>query len=92
MVAHSVGGYAARLTLVAFPQTRKFVRNIITLATPHDGLPFTLDRSVAKVIEKIKQTKMNDVTLVSICGGMRDEMIPPSTCFVNSSNAITVSR
>ena len=92
VVAHSMGGYVAKKVLLEHPELR--VRNLITLATPHSNPLYSFDRSVSDFHRELLleggvgtgATKNDDTTnhksplVVSISGGLRDEMIEPSAC------------
>ena len=93
VVAHSMGGYVARKALLEHPELR--VRNLITLATPHSNPLYSFDRSVYDFHRELlleggsgTATKNDDTAnhksplVVSISGGLRDEMIEPSACRV----------
>jgi hypothetical protein len=96
LVGHSMGGLVARKSramLVHSPTTRTTTTSsnlIITLATPHDRLPYGFDESIHEFYNSLDNSHDDDegtTTLVSISGGLRDEMIPPSVCQVpNRSN------
>lgn len=80
-----MGGIVAELALIRHVKIAKFVPNIITLATPHSNPLYAFDKSVHDVyhlIEKEQQAQPRDTSslLVSISGGIRDEMIEPSAC------------
>lgn len=109
IVAHSIGGLVARRAALLVNQKRHengkspLVKTVITLASPHGGVPFVFDSSIYRFqwdIQKKKQewflnnAQQNGIAynLVSICGGLRDELIPPSSCRVDvdGTNEISV--
>ena len=78
-----MGGYVARLTPLRHPQTHPLLRNIITLATPHSNPLYAFDESVHEVHQTIQNEQHNDTLIISISGGLRDEMIEPSACYAD---------
>jgi len=88
-VAHSIGGYSTRLAVVEHPEIRPYVTDIVTLGTPHARTILAWDRSIHRVHQKV--ISENQTVLISISGGLRDEMIPPSACHVERANALAVS-
>ena len=110
IVAHSMGGYVARYTLLQNPQLYQYVPNIITLATPHANPLYGFDTSIHQIHNKIllettsatqqqqqqqqrreqqsstKEDNDDDdlqassPLIISISGGLRDEMIEASAC------------
>lgn len=78
LVAHSMGGYVAQLALQDYPHLRKHVTGIITLATPHANPLYALDPSIARLHEQLhNEGHEMPVRVISISGGIRDEMIDP---------------
>jgi hypothetical protein len=92
-----MGGYVARLTPIRHPHTSLLVSNIITLATPHSNPLYAFDKSVHDVHQQLLQTEQNNnnitsnTLLVTISGGLRDEMIEPAVCQVNSNHPASSS-
>jgi uncharacterized alpha/beta hydrolase family protein len=98
ILGHSMGGYVARLTPILHPSTQPFLHNIITLATPHSNPLYGLDESVYELHQKLLLSTErpqahqaqaqpqgdNNTLIVSISGGLRDEMIAPSACHVHN--------
>ena len=76
----------ARSVPLLHPHTRPFVANIVTLATPHVQLPYAFDETVHEFYNLLLSNNNDETLLVSISGGMRDEMIPPRLCQVPSSS------
>lgn len=84
----------ARAVPVFYEDTRRFVKNIITLATPHHVLPYTFDKSLYdfyKALDNVHRQGLKDLALVSISGGLRDEMIRPANTWVGLPGALSVS-
>ena len=84
VVAHSMGGYVARKVLQEHPKLQ--VDNLITLATPHSNPLYSFDRSVADFHRGLDYESFDDnkqPLVVSISGGLRDEMIEPSVCEIS---------
>jgi pimeloyl-ACP methyl ester carboxylesterase len=95
LVGHSMGGFAARLASILVPETRPYIRNIVTLATPHAGAwnpsLFHIHEHMDKDSDiDIDTTVQQNTALISIAGGLRDEMILPEACHVNGVGATTV--
>ena len=87
VVAHSLGGYAGRLAWVQHPDIRPFVQAMVTLGTPHAYPVLALDPSLYEIRKQLfrqKDKDDNDMVVVSISGGLRDEMIPPESCSIGS--------
>lgn len=82
VVAHSMGGYVASKVLLEHPELN--VDNLITLATPHSNPLYAFDRSVSKFTTLLRKDFAAKPLIVSISGGLRDEMIDPSVCQVPS--------
>ena len=74
IVGHSLGGLVAARTHSS--------SDIITLATPHKGIPYTFEKSIHTFYQ---QPTSNNRLLLSISGGWKDEMIPPALCEVEST-------
>ena len=84
IVAHSIGAWVVRIALRMHPQLaeRKWIRNVVTLASPLGGVPYAVDAGVHDIISHVNNGGFSggDVTFISISGGLRDEMIPPEVC------------
>jgi hypothetical protein len=91
IVAHSIGGYAARLALVEYPDLQKIVRHLITLGTPHTHPVLAIDLSLHRIHARLNTPVLPLVTTISISGGLRDEMIPPDSTPSNSAINILAS-
>jgi hypothetical protein len=89
-----MGGYVARLTPMRHPSIAALVPSIITLATPHHNPLYAFDKSVQDVHQQLQQqtqTQNNSTLIVSISGGLRDEMIAPSACNAANQHAASFS-
>jgi pimeloyl-ACP methyl ester carboxylesterase len=91
LVGHSMGGYVARLTPIRHPQTQPLLHSIITLATPHSNPLNAYEKSVHEVHQRIQEEQQKDTLIVSISGGLRDEMIEPSSCYANNLPGASLS-
>jgi len=104
VVAHSIGGLVSRKAVLEVNERRlsngqePLVRNLITLASPHSFIPLVFEPSVIRfqyalaaqeTIDK-KEGRDSSFTLVSISGGLRDELIPPSSCDGGNDHSISV--
>jgi hypothetical protein len=82
----------ARSVPLLHPETRLHVHNLVTLATPHGGLPFGFDESIRTFYNLLEEKKQeHPLTIVSISGGLRDEMMPPEVCHLENNKSISVS-
>ncbi|KAL7565989.1 hypothetical protein ACA910_011011 [Epithemia clementina (nom. ined.)] len=86
IVAHSLGGYAARLALMQHSDIQPSVQSLVTLGTPHAYPVLALDSSIYNLHNSIRHDDGLGVILVSISGGLRDEMIPPESCEISKSS------
>ena len=102
VVAHSLGGLVARKAVLEVNDKRfkrgekPLVRNLITLASPHSFIPLIFEPSVyrfhtALVQQEASETKHTGAsfTLISISGGLRDELIPPSSCEAGKEKSLS---
>ncbi|KAL7468890.1 hypothetical protein ACHAXS_009137 [Conticribra weissflogii] len=90
IVAHSIGAWVVRIALKMHPHlvSRGWIRNVITLASPLGGLPYAVDAGVHDIIKHLNEDindQDGDVCIISISGGLRDEMIPPESCAIPPS-------
>ena len=107
LVGHSMGGFAARLASILVPDTRPHIRNIVTLATPHTGAwnpsLFHIHEHMKKMMTSTStrtvdtdsgndNTVQQNTALISIAGGLRDEMVLPEACHINAAGATTVRK
>ena len=61
------------------------IQNVITLATPHSNPLYSFDKSIYDIHQQIlleHQQQQQQPLIISISGGLRDEMIDPSACQV----------
>jgi len=96
IVAHSVGALVVRMALRAHPELSGeggWIRNVVALASPlGSDFPYAVDagvRDAARLVNDGDGAADDDgtgggVTMISISGGLRDEMIPPEACQVPS--------
>ena len=100
IVAHSVGGVVARAVPLLYPETRRYIRTIITLATPHAAFPYAFDSTVQQFYSYIQkkeaetmaaedENKSSAALIVSISAGLRDELIPPHSCNLGRINGVS---
>jgi len=89
IVAHSIGAWVVRIALKMHPHLigNGWIRNVITLASPLGSIPYAVDTGVHDIVKHINDFDdehnnkvSSDVTMISISGGLRDEMIPPEVC------------
>jgi len=74
-----------------------YIHNIISLASPLGlDFPYAVDAELYDVIKFINDNDYDnhgdddsDVSLVSISGGLRDEMIPPTSCQIPFSTSMS---
>ena len=102
IVAHSMGGLVARKAIVELNKERiahgksKIVNTLVTLATPHSALSLIFEPSVFYFrSEMLKQEEVYPdalSTIVSISGGLKDELINPSSCHINRTVSYTHLR
>lgn len=99
IVGHSIGGIVARGAYVLHDKeyTSRYVSAIITLATPH-SLPIAIDPSLRQFYRSVNQQWSNLAIdcqikgslncsippIVSISGGLRDELVHPSWCTLDN--------
>jgi pimeloyl-ACP methyl ester carboxylesterase len=96
VVAHSLGGYVARLARIAHPSTRPLMRNLITLATPHDHVVLSYEATIRQSHDAMMRQENADddddnLVIISIAGGLRDGLIPPMACVVDNTNKARLS-
>ena len=81
IVSHSMGGHAALLAYQENTTVRRYVNNIVNLGTPHAFPVLAFDRSLYDLHQKLSSGPFySDLAMVSISGGLRDEMIPVEAC------------
>ena len=77
IVAHSMGGLVAR---VAAADLDDKVHAIVTLATPHERPILTWETTALQYHLQSRMLAPSERVVISIAGGLRDELIPPETC------------
>lgn len=105
IVAHSMGGIAARLLLLRKDIPAASVKTIITLSTPHMLPPAAVDSGIDEIYSEINgfwqneytkagSGKLDDVLLISIAGGTADTTVSSDyasiASFTPASNGFTV--
>lgn len=85
VIAHSMGGIAARYMFLQEGFEFESVKTLITLSTPHTIPPATFDRGVERIYHHINTfwqeshksvySPLNDTLSVSLAGGIADTMI-----------------
>ncbi|GKY91332.1 hypothetical protein MPSEU_000105400 [Mayamaea pseudoterrestris] len=92
LVAHSMGGYAAELARIIDPTIRPFVRNMITLATPHGHPSLAWERSLYEIHQRIQHESDDyNLSVVAVSGGIADAMIPARSCDASTTHAASLS-
>jgi glycosylphosphatidylinositol deacylase len=107
VIGHSMGGMVVR-TMFTMPNYRYgTINTILTFAAPHTLPPVSFDSDIVRVYESVNkywreafsqdaigQNKLANVAVVSIAGGILDQMIPSDHATVSSmipaSNGFTV--
>ena len=97
VVGHSIGGIVAKAVPLLSPEAGRYIKAIVTLASPHDGFPYAFDASVQRFYNYIDEGNSKSIVegkdlpiIVSISGGLRDELIPPSSCGVDPSSGLSM--
>lgn len=93
IVGHSLGGIVARAAVILHPRIRPFVKNIITLASPHWKLSYGFDETVPRFYSQVLHKdaeQASELLMVSVSGGIRDELIPPELCHVDATNSLSL--
>ncbi|KAH8930136.1 PGAP1-domain-containing protein [Atractiella rhizophila] len=89
VVAHSMGGISSRLALTLPNYIPGSIHTILTVATPHSLLPVTFDPRIEEVYEEIHDVSLipstENLTVVSIAGGVWDSMINSDAAFLSSA-------
>eukprot|EP00984_Skeletonema_dohrnii_P002994 scaffold1014_cov142-Skeletonema_dohrnii-CCMP3373.AAC.5 len=84
MVAHSIGAWAVRASLDMNPHliSKGWVQNVINLASPLQSIPYAVDSGVHDLVQTLNERDISDakqnVAVISVSGGLRDELIPPA--------------
>lgn len=87
IIGHSMGGVVARLLPTLQNHVEHSIRALITLSSPHALAPVTFDGDILKIYQRTNdywRGQMNDkssflaqnVSLISITGGILDMMLP----------------
>jgi pimeloyl-ACP methyl ester carboxylesterase len=85
IVAHSMGGLVARVALAQHSTLR--VDALLTLATPHAHPVLAMEPSLHVIHARLATAQhATQIPIVSIGGGFRDELIPPASCRLTSTN------
>lgn len=94
VVAHSMGGIAARFMFLQKNFNPGSVKTLVTLSTPHAIPPATFDRGVETIYREINSywrmayatmsSPLNDTLFVSIAGGIADTMISSDYADISS--------
>ena len=84
-----MGGLVANLVGITNPDTAPFIRDIITLATPH-ATSLALDRSAHDIQNRLKEYQNNKTLLVSFSAGLKDEMVSPSKMHTEQQTSLSV--
>ncbi|QPG75875.1 hypothetical protein FOA43_003261 [Brettanomyces nanus] len=105
LLAHSMGGIVARVMLSLPNHLEGSVNTILTLAAPHSAPPATFDGKLLRVFKKTDDFwrnefsksggRLENVTIVSITGGILDNMLPADyttlTGLVPETNGLAVT-
>jgi fermentation-respiration switch protein FrsA (DUF1100 family) len=92
LVGHSMGGVVARLVPVLHPEIAHLVRDIITLASPHSNPIYAFDYSILEVYERLESESGGETLVVSVTTGLKDEMIEPTSGFLQHPSSFSVSK
>lgn len=85
IVAHSIGGISSRLAIQQYEGVARNIKHILTIGTPHHFPVWTWDPSIWNVYAQLHQ-KPTEKTILSVSGGLRDEMIPPEACYIGDNH------
>ncbi|KAG5363752.1 GPI inositol-deacylase A [Yarrowia sp. B02] len=104
LIGHSMGGIVARTMVTLESYVPDSINTILTLATPHVIPPVSFDKGIVGLYhhvnafwkaEAVSGGKLEDTLLVSVTGGIRDQMIPAEysavSSFLPSSNGFAVA-
>eukprot|EP00934_Nitzschia_sp_Nitz4_P005572 Nitzschia sp. Nitz4//scaffold209_size42451//37200//39594//NITZ4_007364-RA/size42451-snap-gene-0.47-mRNA-1//1//CDS//3329541718//5562//frame0 len=86
LVGHSMGGYVARLVPLRHPHLRPYMPHTIVLASPLANPLYAMDRTILNIKTQLEQ---ENSFVLSISGGLRDEMIAPMACESRAPNAVS---
>lgn len=85
VIGHSMGGIVARTMVTLDSYIHGSINTILTLATPHVLPPVSFDKGIVGLYHNVNEFwktetapggKLEDTLLVSVTGGIRDQMIP----------------
>lgn len=85
LIGHSMGGIVARTMVTLDSYVPQSINTILTLATPHVLPPVSFDKGIVGLYHQVNEYwsretraggKLENTLLVSITGGIRDQMIP----------------
>eukprot|EP00668_Euglena_longa_P014404 GGOE01018393.1.p1 GENE.GGOE01018393.1~~GGOE01018393.1.p1 ORF type:complete len:1066 (-),score=251.82 GGOE01018393.1:100-3111(-) len=83
VVAHSIGGVLSRVAPLLRNYPPQGISSLITLSSPHRGLPITMDLSVAHLFRRLNLATeacappLANISILSISGGLRDNQVKP---------------
>ena len=84
----------------------KSINAIITLAAPHHSFPYAFDESVYRFYQSVNQwwisnghyhencedcSSLNNIPVLSISGGLRDELVHPNLCNLEEFHPSSIS-
>lgn len=93
LIGHSMGGIVARTMVTLDSYVPESINTILTLATPHVLPPVSFDKGIVGLYHNVNEFwkretgaggKLADTLLVSVTGGIRDQMIPAEYSSVDS--------
>lgn len=93
LIGHSMGGIVARTMVTLDSYIPQSINTILTLATPHVLPPVSFDKGIVGLYHDVnefwkRETRvggsLEDTLLVSVTGGIRDQMIPAEYSSVSS--------
>lgn len=108
LLGHSMGGVVARVMLTLPNYQENSVNTILTLAAPHSLAPATFDGDILQIYSdadkfwrsgfdnglKTSNTRLQNVSLISITGGLSDTILPADYTTLNGlvppTNGLTV--
>eukprot|EP00667_Euglena_gracilis_P001215 EG_transcript_1213 len=83
VVGHSVGGVLARVAPLLWNYPPQSIAALITLSSPHRGLPIAVDASAPHLYRRLHAAgrpcaaPLANVSVLSISGGLRDNQVKP---------------
>ena len=81
VVAHSMGGVISRTAPFLRNYPPQSIATLVTLSSPHRGLPVATDRSLVQFYRRVDALwaahpkALSNVTLLSVSGGLRDNQV-----------------